>query len=123
MIGVNNQIRKLKMALSGMIFFAIAGAPPAGATEFTAGVVLKEMPAGEQASYIMGIIEGFAYARFRKDTVAAGAKDETGMKCIYDWFYKDTKAAFERIEATFTKYADQYPAVLLAAMIKKECGE
>lgn len=46
-----------------------------------------------------------------------------GMRCIYDWFYKDTKASFTRIEAAFQKYADHFPSTLLATMIKKECGE
>lgn len=92
-------------------------------TAMTAGVVLQQMPVRERAAYIMGIVEGLAYARFRKDTIAAGTKTDTGMSCVYDWFYRDTAATYERIEATFRKYADHHPSTLLAAMIKKECGE
>lgn len=89
----------------------------------TAGVVLERMPSKELLVYISGIIEGLAYARFRKDTIAAGENDETGMNCIYDWFYGDDMASFGTIEAAFRRYADHYPSVLLGAMIKQECGE
>ena len=89
----------------------------------TAGVILKEMPAGERMAYLMGVVEGLAYARFRKDTQTAGNKDNSGSGCIYNWFYKDTTASFDRIEATFKKYPDQFPATILALMIKQECGE
>jgi hypothetical protein len=95
----------------------------AAGTDMTAGVVMKEMPARERAAYIMGIVEGFAYARFRKDTEASGSKDVTGMRCIYDWLYKDSKSAFQRIEAAFTKYPEHFPSTLLATMLKKECDE
>lgn len=99
------------------------GAAPSHATEMTAGVIMKEMPTRERAAYVMGIVEGLAYARFRKDTEAAGAKTVTGMRCIYDWLYKDTKAGFDRIEAAFSKFPDHFPSTLLATMLKKECGE
>lgn len=89
----------------------------------TAGLIMTEMPARERATYIMGIVEGLAYARFRKDTGETGAKDSTGSKCIYDWFYTDANATLLRIEATFGKYTEHFPSTLLATMIKKECGE
>lgn len=89
----------------------------------TAGLILEKMPAGERAAYILGIIEGLAYARFRKDTTAKGAKDSSGSQCIYEWFYKDSTKAFDRIDAAFRKYPEHYPSTLLAVMIKKECGE
>jgi hypothetical protein len=47
----------------------------------------------------------------------------TGMRCIYDWLYKDSKSAFQRIEAAFTKYPEHFPSTLLATMLKKECDE
>lgn len=96
---------------------------PAVATNMTAGVVMKEMPAGERAAYVMGIVEGLAYARFRKDTAATGTKDEAGMQCIYRWLYKDSKASLTQVDAAFAKYPDHFPSTLLATMLKKECGE
>lgn len=92
-------------------------------TPMTAGLVMKEMPTGERTAYIMGIVEGMAYARFRKDTLAAGQKTEQGMKCIYGWLYTDSMATLDRIERVFEANAQHYPSVLLAALIKKECGE
>ena len=89
----------------------------------TAGAVLKDMPVRERTAYITGIVEGLAYARFRKDTIAAGTKNETGMTCVRNWFYKDALGTLTRIEATFEKYATEFPPVILTLMVKKECGE
>lgn len=89
----------------------------------TAGVIMKEMPVRERTAYIQGLVEGMAYSRFRKDSLAAGTKDEAGMACVHSWFHKDPLAQVMRIEATFEKYTAELPSVLLALMIKKECGE
>lgn len=97
--------------------------PASADTAMTAGVVMDEMPVRERTSYIMGIVEGMAYARFRHDTLASGSRDETGMNCIYNWFYEDSMGALDAIEAAFRKYEDHFPSVLLAAMIKQECGD
>lgn len=112
------------MAAAAGFLLSLGIAAPANAdTAMTAGVVMKEMPVRERSAYVMGIVEGLAYARFRQDTVAAGSKTETGSACIYDWFYKDASASFDRIEAAFKKYPEHFPSTLLVAMIKKECGE
>ena len=115
--------RQLKMTLGGLLVCLVAGVHPSRATDMTAGLIMKEMPTRERAAYVMGIVEGLAYARFRKDTIATGANDNTGMQCIYNWFYKDTSTSFDRIEAAFKKYPEHFPSTLLATMIKKECGE
>jgi len=123
MLSLARASKTLKMTLSGVLVAAVTGISLAHAQEMTAGLIMKEMPARERATYVMGIIEGLAYARFRKDTLASGAKNATGAACIYDWLYKDSTAAFDRIEAAFNKYPDQYPSTLLAVMLKKDCGE
>lgn len=89
----------------------------------TAGNLMKEMPAGERAIYISGVVDGLAFARFRKDTLAKVEKDEAGMACILNWFNKDSLATVLHIEATFEKYADEYPPMILALMVRQECGE
>ena len=102
----------------------LAGMPMAAAdTPMTAGVIMEKMKAGERALYVVGLIDGLAYARFRKDSAAAGSKVESGMACIYDWFYKDGVSAMDRIEAAFRSYSTQFPSVVMAAILKKECGE
>lgn len=98
-------------------------APANADTAMTAGVLMKDMPVRERTAYIQGVVDGMAYARFRKDTLASGGKDEAGMACVHDWFHKDSLATLLRIEATFEKYPSEMPSVLLALMIKKECGE
>lgn len=89
----------------------------------TAGVVLEKMEPKQLFSYVYGIVEGLAYARFRQDSAAAGHKDETGMKCIYDWYLPDQGSALEQVKAAFSKYSDYSPPVVIAAIIRKECGE
>lgn len=94
-----------------------------GGAAMTAGVVMEKIPVRERTAYVMGIVEGLAQARFRKDTVQAGTADQTGMNCIYNWFYADSMKRMDTVEAAFTKYQDQFPSTLLYVLIKRECGE
>ena len=89
----------------------------------TAGIVLEKMSGKELFAYVYGIVDGMAYARFRRDTLAAGTKQQTGMDCIYKWFFANDNAAFAKIEGAFRANADYIPPVIIAALIKKECGE
>lgn len=89
----------------------------------TAGMILEKMKADERFAYINGMVEGIAYARFRKDTLATGGKNESGMKCILDWYYAGDGSTHARIEAAFRKYVEHMPAVLIGVMVKDECGE
>lgn len=121
MSGVRTVIRQSKAAITASIISLATGAQ-ATATDLTAGVILKEMPSKEFVAYVTGMVEGMAYGRFRKDTLAAGQKVETGMQCIRDWFHGDAKTILA-VEDAFRKYADYTPWVVLGAMVKKECGE
>lgn len=109
-------------AFAGLGMPALLGSARAD-TPMTAGVIMEKMEARERGGYFIGIIEGFAYARFRKDSAEAGSKVETGMQCIYDFFYADVKAGIQRIEAAFRNYPEHMPSTLIAALLKKECGE
>ena len=114
-------------------YTALAGAMLLGAqaahandnpgTAMTAGVIMEKMPEDSRYYFISGIIEGLAYARFLKDTNAAGSNAQSGMNCIYDWFYADAPNQMLSIEAAFSKYKDHFPSVVLTAMIKRKCGE
>jgi len=92
-------------------------------TAMTAGVIVKKMPARERASYVMGMIDAMAYARFVKDTKAKGEKDQAGMACIYDWFHKDGVERMVQIDTAFRKYASYPSSMVVTAMVKKACGE
>ena len=92
-------------------------------TVMTAREVMETMPGQERTSYIIGLVDGLAYGRFLKDTDKAGRQVETGMKCIFDWFYKDGLGNTRRVEAAFKRYGEHHPTTLLHAIIKKECGE
>lgn len=102
---------------------AIAGAQHARAdTPMTAGVVLEKMPSNELVVFVAGIVEGLAYARFRQDTKVAGKNDERGMNCIRNWYHGSDQIIL-KIQSTFKKYDKYPPWVVVAAMVKKECGE
>lgn len=122
-VGLSKAARNLALAGAVLLGSGVAFAEDNRGTPMTAGLIMQKMPVRERFSYIAGIVEGLAYSRFRKDTQAKGGKDTGGMKCIYDWFYADNTKRMDVIEAAFRKYAEHYPATLLAAMVKKECGE
>ncbi|MCR5858278.1 hypothetical protein [Mesorhizobium sp. J428] len=105
-----------------MVVSAVLGVQPSYAASLTAGDILKEMPANEFVVYVAGMVEGFAYARFRKDSIEAGRTVETGMRCIRDFYLTNPKIIL-MIEDAFRLHAQHAPSVVLAAMLKKECGE
>lgn len=105
-----------------MLAASAASANDNGNTPMTAGVVVEKMESNEFFFYVSGIIEGLAYARFQRDTNAAGTKTVSGMHCMQQW-YRGKPELFLTIDATFRKYADLAPVTVLAAMLKKECGE
>lgn len=85
---------------------------------FNAGHFLDKMNTAEQYNYISGLVEGLAYARFLKDK-----PDETGMKCIHDWLYKDAKGSWMQIKQAFERFRKYPPPVVVHVLIKKKCGE
>jgi hypothetical protein len=87
------------------------------ANDFTADKVLKEMDGVQSYTFIAGVVEGLAVARYMKD----GQKPE-GMTCIYDWFYDD-KGTKETILAAFEKYGSYKPGAIIDVLAKQKCGE
>ena len=98
------------------IFLAALGSADAARAQ-TAGDVLDKMPAEQQASYIAGVIEGLAYARFLRDR-----PDETGMQCIYDWYYGSGAEKWGQIEQWFRRHADKPVGALVHVLTERECG-
>lgn len=86
-----------------------------GATDLTAGVVMEKMSAEERNAYLAGVAEGLAYARYLDD-----GKKTDGMRCIYEWFYKDGTRV--KIHDAFERFSDYLPGAVMAAMVEKECG-
>lgn len=116
-------LKQLNGAAFGLFAGVGLGLNPSLAKDITADVILKEMPVRERYAYVAGIVEGLAYARFRKDTIEAGSKVETGLQCIQNWFYADGTNRMLEIESAFADYPTYPPAALVAVMAKKECGE
>lgn len=76
---------------------------------------MTEMNASDRYTFVAGVIEGLAYARFSAD-----GKQTEGMACIYDWFYGSPDTMLN-VEATFVKYDSFKPGAVLAAMLEKRC--
>lgn len=106
---VNNAIR------GGIISSALfLGCAAAHAEDLNAGAVMNLMTAEQRSSYLQGIVEGMAYARYQQDG------NEAGMQCIYKFFY-DGDAGVAKVIDTFFEYPDHTPGALMAALLEKEC--
>ena len=112
-----NNVIALVLA-SGLGVFTVLNAIPTKAGSFNAKTVIDKMSSEEKASYIAGLIDGLAYARYKNE----GKKTDGGMKCIYDWYQKK-EGTVENIILSFHKYKTYTPNAIIAAMIEKECGE
>ncbi|MBN9033811.1 MAG: hypothetical protein J0I23_28870 [Rhizobiales bacterium] len=110
--------RKLKTSviLAGSLVFSMQGTAFAE-QQFDADKVMNQMSADERISYIAGVVEGLAGARYMKD----GKKSE-GMNCIYDWFYED-KSTLRTIHDAFGKYPTYPPGSIMDVLVKQKCGE
>jgi hypothetical protein len=86
----------------------------AQAEELNANAVMNLMTPEQRSSYLQGIIEGMAYARYRQDG------HEAGMQCMYKFYY-DGDAGPKKVIDAFFKYRDHTPGALMAALLEKEC--
>lgn len=100
-----------------MISITVTLGLPLRAEDFTAGAVVERMDASERYTFIAGIIEGLAYARFVSD----GKSEEPGMRCIYTWFYEEDGSA-NKIVAAFKAFPDHLPGAVTAALAQRRCG-
>lgn len=90
----------------------------ANARSLDAGFVLKKMEVEQRYSYVAGVIEGLAFSRWLQDK-----PDDTGLKCIYDWYYKDgDNTNWKNVATVFEKYPNQKVGTILHALIKRDCG-
>ena len=89
------------------------------AAALTADDVLNRMNADQQASYINGVVEGLATARWLADR-----PDTTGANCIYDWYYQTPfEPVWNLVVQWFERHSDQQVGILMQILINRECGE
>lgn len=94
-----------------------------GRTLMTAETIMREMPIDDRYIYVSGIVEGLAYARLVSDTRASGETDQSGMDCIYRWYFEDVGQTHMQIEQAFRQYPEHFPNIIVSVMINRECGE
>ena len=92
-------------------------APQAGA--LTVEDLRENLSVEAQTSYVAGVVEGLAFARWIADDRAY-----EGMDCILEWYYRsgDT-SAFRAALDMFDQHPDQHIGTLMYALIREECGE
>jgi len=96
----------------------VTGTNIANASEFNADKVMNKMNAEQRSSYMMGLVDGIAYSRWQRDK-----PDETGMKCIYDWYYQNNDALWKNtLVPVFKRYKDRPVTAILYVLTKKKCG-
>ena len=64
------------------------------------------------------MVGGFAYSRYLRDK-----PDQSGMDCIFGWYYGSGAGKWEQVETWFSRHLDKQAEPLLYVLIKKECGE
>lgn len=74
------------------------------------------MEAAERYTFVAGIVEGLAHARFIKDNKAT-----EGRACIYAWFYDD-KGTRDKIFEAFARYPNALPGQVIGALAATKCG-
>ena len=77
---------------------------------------MAKMDGKERFAFVAGVVEGLAMARYVRD-----GKKPDGMKCIYDWFYKEPKT-IDLIYAAFGRYPDHLPGAIIGALANRKCG-
>ena len=88
------------------------------AQALTADDVLNKMNTDHQTSYVAGVIGGLAYSRFLRDK-----PDQSGMDCIYRWYYGSGSEKWTQIETWFSRHLEKEAEPLLYVLVKRECGE
>lgn len=105
-----------KLVSLGLVGASLVHSAPAHAEDFTAGVVMSNMSPEDRYTFVAGIVEGLAHARYVKDN-----KDTAGRSCIYNWFYDD-RANLEKIYAGFERYPGALPGAVVGALVSVDCG-
>jgi len=102
------------MILTAVLFLSFARETAA----LPAEDVLSEMSQDQRHGYISGIVDGLAYARWLADQ-----PDDTGMQCIYSWYYGGGTEKWALITQWLGRHLDKPVDALMYVLIKKECGE
>lgn len=115
----NNYLSKNAQRALKYLGFATLLATSNSSHALTAGDVMSEMSSDQRFSYIAGVVGGLAYARFLTER-----PDETGMQCIQDWLYGDSKEKnLRRTYEWLEKHPEKPVEPLLYVLIRKECGD
>lgn len=112
--------RWLKLSKYQYIFAILLGVTfsnTSSAFAFTADEVVNSMSERERSVYLAGIVDGLAQARWIADR-----PDQTGMSCIYNWYYQGGDTTQATIRQWFSRHLDKEANGLLYVLVERECG-
>ncbi|WP_171173705.1 hypothetical protein [Ruegeria sp. HKCCD8929] len=89
------------------------------AAALTADDVLNNMSNDQGISYVNGVVEGLATARWLADR-----PEPSGMQCIYEWYYQTPiEPVWNSVVQWLERHPDQQVGILMQVLINRECGE
>lgn len=77
---------------------------------------MQRMDGAERFTFVAGIIEGLAMARYARDN-----QQPAGMRCIYDFLYQNREAALRQIYAGFERYPTYPPGTVVHVLVSQRC--
>ena len=77
---------------------------------------MERMEPDHRFTFIAGIVEGLAYARYARD-----GNNPQGMACINNWFYRQD-GAVDQIYLAFGEFPDFPPGAVVSAVLSQVCG-
>lgn len=113
---VNKKSERSALKYSIVALPIILGVNSVRAETLTAGVALDTMSSVEFSSFVQGVVEGLAQARYEKD-----GRDTDGMRCIYEWFYESGDTSLRDVISGFDKFPDHSPGAVMSGLINREC--
>ena len=117
-IGRNIQSRGYAQIFGAVTIFTGLFLSSGTASALTADDVMNKMSADERSAYFAGMIEGFAFSRWLKERPS-----ETGMNCIYNWYYDEGLKRSREIHQWFRRHIDKPAGPMMFVLLKRECGE
>ncbi|MCV6600055.1 MAG: hypothetical protein OIF54_00540 [Cohaesibacter sp.] len=111
------KLSKYKYIIATILSVMLGSIDMKPAHALTGNDVLHKMKAVERHAFLSGLVEGLGYARFLRDK-----RDNSGSKCIYDWYFKDKETNRPKIQKWFERHPDKPASTLLYVLLKRDCG-
>lgn len=104
------------VALLSTLVFMVS---PKNASALTADDVLNNMTQEQGTSYVNGVVEGLATARWYQDR-----PNDSGMNCIYDWYYQQPISdSWKQVLTWLERHPDKEVGALMYVLLNQKCRD